>query len=219
MNGREYQYQEMLHEYDALRAEILQVYDQQMSLVFSAAITAAGAFVVSLLQLEAGLLNLPAGLLSLPILLALLFGVCNKSIANYARVFRIGSYIAIFHETHGKAVEDFKPGTEKASWHSRWRRVSQSEKMRNKSHLIGAESPRAEALFLLVLGLSGWVLAVASLKVTSLTDTTTNVLLHISIIFTVFLIHHIYQLWGVLATSKIYEEIFRDALEDELREN
>src|SRR3972149_3458228 len=121
MDDEEFQHRQMLHEYDTLRTELLQIYEQQSRLIFSATITAIAAFIGALIQIQRP--EFPAALI-LPTVLAVLLGVCWKSFANYLRIFRIGGYLTVVLERQGKTEEDFKPGLYKAAWHSRWRMVS-----------------------------------------------------------------------------------------------
>ena len=147
MAEQEYQHQRMLNEYETLRAEVLQVYEQQMSLVFGATITAAVALFVTLIQSSAVLLGLPT-------LLTILIGICYKSIANYSRIYRIGSYIAVVHEQQGVPLAAFRPSPQTAAYHSRWRRAARSGLISR----AGGSGAKAEAWFLLLLAVAGWVL-------------------------------------------------------------
>ena len=52
MDDEEFQHRQMLHEYDTLRTELLQIYEQQSRLIFSATITAIAAFIGALIQIQ-----------------------------------------------------------------------------------------------------------------------------------------------------------------------
>jgi hypothetical protein len=206
MDKDNFRQQRLIHEYNTLRAEVLQVYDQQSSLVFGAAIAAAGSIIVTLARS-------PVNLLGLPALLAILIGVCYKSITNYCRIYRIGSYIAIFHEQKEILSDSYNPGPDTAAYHTRWRRASG----KGLVPLTGGSGTNAEAWFLLVLRTASWMLwlgTVATQPVEIVFMVGTFVAsVSLSTIFFVYL----KKLKGVYQFSKIYLKGFREALDQELR--
>jgi hypothetical protein len=198
MDKKEYHYQQMLYEYDTLRSEILQIYEQQTSLVFSGTIIIAASLLATLVQSSANLLVLPA-------LLIVLIGICSKSIANYTRIFRNGAYLSVVHEQSGQSTRIFNPGPERAAWHSRWRQLAECRTFRN----IGAEAPRAEALFLVSLGIAGWVLAWKTVREQLFFETINDVVYIASVVLTAFFLCRLYRLGNVVKVSEQYERAFR----------
>src|SRR5665811_1375564 len=150
MDEEEYQREKMLNEYNSLRDEILQIYSQQMNLTYRATITGAAAIIATLFRPEAILVGLP-------ILLIVLIAICDRSISNYIRIFRIGSYLCVVHEQQGKTAEDFRPSPTKAAWHTRWRKLSRSEEGKKMNPWIGSEGARSEALFFFLISTIGWI--------------------------------------------------------------
>lgn len=212
MDEKEYQHGQMLHEYNSLREEILQLYDHQMNLIFGAAITVAGALLVTLIQSQAILAGLP-------ILFAVLIGICLKSIANYNRIFRIGSYLTVVHEQQGKPEAAFRPGPEKIAWHTRWRRVHRNEDLREKVPWVGAEAPQSEAVFLGLLGIAGWGLAAITLKENLVAGIMNFAVFTLSVLLTLSLFYFLYRLRNVRDVSKDYEEVIRLLLEKDVAES
>ena len=196
MTDQEYQRQRLLCEYETLRTEILQCYEQQTRLVFGAAITAAAALLATL---ESSTIPLV-----LPALLTILVGVCNKSVANYKRIYRIGSYIAVVHEQQGKPPEAFRPGPNVAAWSSRWREAS-------RGGLIspaGGTGARAEAWFLLLLGAAGWGLIGGSVAGQFFVNPTNIAAFSLSVVLSLILLYLWFQLTRVFRCSKRYEDSF-----------
>ena len=196
-----YQRQKMLHEYDTLRAEILQCYEQQVRLVFGAAVTAAAVVTVSLV-------DAPTMILGLPALLILLIGVCNKSVANYSRIYRIGSYLAVVHEQRGGPTDSVDPGPDTAAWHTRWRQAARAKSVTR----TGGSGARAEAWFLLLLGVAGWALIGGNAREQFLDGFYAIVVLSLSIVLSLILLYFWVQLRQVFDDSKHYEVAFRAAV-------
>ncbi|MBI5353361.1 MAG: hypothetical protein HZB50_12040 [Chloroflexi bacterium] len=209
MNKKDYQQQQMLQEYTSLRLEILQTYERQANLVYSAAITAAGTLIISLVQSQ-------ASLFSLPILLVILMGISNKSIGNYIYIFRIGSYLTVVHEQQGMSADHFMPGPNTAAWHSRWRRLSRSKELRkNIPYRIGAEAPLIESWFIGLLGLCGWVLVIGIFKSDLFSDPFNIAIFCISVVLSLFLTIFLFQLASVNRISIHYENAFRNMIDME----
>lgn len=204
---KEYELEMLLREYESLRAELLQVFDQQVRLVFTAAISTVVALI-------GGLLSTDVILPGLPIFIGVLVCIASKSISNYKCIYRIGSYLAIFHEQRGQSEKEFRPGLNRAAWHSRWRKVART-KYTNWSENSG---PSAEALFLFVLATGGWVMVIGKLGPRLLSCTSNILLTLVAGTFSILLVYQLYSLSHVIEFSQDYENAFRRLLQEELAE-
>ena len=204
MNKKEYNYQQMLREYDLLKGEILQAYDQQMNLIFGAGVTAVSALALSIIQSSVLLIGLP-------VLLGILIGIVKKSISNYHRIYRIASYITIIHEQEGLPTGRDKLSLYHIAWHTRLRKIARSGALSWK----GGGAAKADAFFLFLLGIGSWILVVGKFG-TLLLDNFTNIaLITFSLILTIIFFNSVYNLNNAFRLALIYEDEFRQQLENE----
>jgi hypothetical protein len=184
--------QYMLHEYDTLRAEILDIYREQTRLVFATAIT--GAFVLYAKQLE----SIPEGFI-LPAILTIILGIGIKSIANYHRLFRIGGYLSLVHEKfrQNRSV----PTPREGAWHTTWSKLRDTKNFR----LVGMESAIAEAVFLCLVAVLAWAVSIGTHH-----DWANPVSLCLSIVLSVVLAEVLRRLLMVLKKRKIYADAFEE---------
>jgi hypothetical protein len=136
-------------EYNTLRDEILQVYREQSTLVFTSALPAFGSLLASTKMAAHPWGFAIAGLI-------LLFAISEKVRSNYYKIFAIGSYLRTFHDRRGLAEEDYKLNPSAPGWHNRWRRLHKdwAKSKENKSILrnLGFGSARSDAIFILTVG-------------------------------------------------------------------
>ena len=148
----------MLKEYDTLRSEILQIYGEQSRLVFVSGVAVVGIILAKLIGTSIPLFLLPS------VLFIVLTGLGVKSWANYHRIFRIGTYLAVVHERRGALIKYFIPSAEQPAWHNRWREIS------TKIWWVGSEGPFADAVFLAFLAIAGGFFIFALPKAEKITD-------------------------------------------------
>ena len=189
----------MLHEYDTLRKEILNTYAEQTRLVFATAIMPA-------ILLFARLNDVLDLVSILPVLLIIVIGIAFKSIANYSRIYRIGTYIAVVHEEGRQGLP--QPSPLNASWHSSWRRVKEKEKLWG----VGNDGPWAESAFLLFVSMIGWLLAIKEYDFQN-----GNILYFIehhlfSAILSIILFYTLFVLATVFIRNKKYKKYFQTDL-------
>lgn len=208
MDKKEFYFQQMLHEYDTLRAEAMKIYDQQMQFIFGALVTAAGAIFITLSQSQ---IILPG----LPILLLILISVCIKSLGNYTRIYRIGAYLAVAHEQQGEELDKFVPGSGRAAYHTRWRLIPRRQEYHRRFRWVGAEAPGTEALFLSLLAIVGWGLAIGSLRETLWSNPGNIILTSLSLLLSLVLLYLANKLAGIFRVSSEYERIFSGMIREE----
>lgn len=129
-------------EYEALRAELLQLYSEQSTLAFVSGITSA-AIIFGLLQTP---ISPGIGVLVWHLILV---GIAWKLTSNYDRIYRIAAYLKIVHEL--KANPSYIPTNDQPAWHYRTRLI----RRKPSSTWKWGSGARADGLFLRLLGFAG----------------------------------------------------------------
>jgi hypothetical protein len=138
----------LAEEYNTLRSELLQLFAEQSRLIYVSALTSAG-MLFGLIQSA-----VPLGYI-VAVLEVILAALALKSIANYNKIYRIGSYLKVVFEQQG--IVEHIPPIDKIGWHYRSREIGWKS-IGSWKWGVGA---RVDGRFLRFLGSGGFLILIS----------------------------------------------------------